>query len=93
MLLASTNFTEENFAEVVKGDEFLSLCEADVCALFSSDQLSVISEEKVFDAAMEWVRFDVLERKKSLRALLENVRLPLLTKGLLFNVDSSVNIL
>lgn len=59
----------------------MNLNEADVCALFSSDQLSVISEEKVFEAAMEWVRFDVAVRNKSLRALLEHVRLPLLTKG------------
>ena len=68
----------------------MNLNEADVCALFSSDQLSVISEEKVFEAAMEWVRFDVAVRNKSLRALLEHVRLPLLTKG---EVSSNFSIL
>ncbi|CBY10072.1 unnamed protein product [Oikopleura dioica] len=93
LLVASTNFTEENFAEVVKGEEFLNLNEVDVCALFSSDQLSVISEEKVFEAAMEWVRFDVAVRNKSLRALLEHVRLPLLTKEFLVSISQENELL
>ena len=52
LLLASTNYTEENFPDVVKGDEFLSLSRNEVCSLISSDQLSVGSEERVFEAAI-----------------------------------------
>ena len=40
LLVASTNFTEENFPDVVKGDEFLNLSFAEVCTLISSDQVS-----------------------------------------------------
>lgn len=87
LLLASTTFTEENFADVVKGDEFLNLSDSEVCALISSDQLSVGTEEKVFEAAMAWVMSDVAERKKHLRALLENVRLPLLSKEYLIEMN------
>ena len=39
LLVASTNFTEENFPDVVKGDEFLNLSFAEVCTLISSDQV------------------------------------------------------
>ena len=45
LLVASTNFTEENFPDVVKGDEFLNLSFAEVCTLISSDQ---VIDSKVF---------------------------------------------
>ena len=81
LLLASTNYTEENFPEVVKGDEFLNLTREEVCYLISSDQLSVGSEERVFESVINWVRHDVQSRKKCLPDLLEHVRMPLLSKG------------
>ena len=79
--MASTNYTEENFPEVVKGDEFLNLTREEVCYLISSDQLSVGSEERVFESVINWVRHDVQSRKKCLPDLLEHVRMPLLSKG------------
>lgn len=83
LLLASTNFTEEHFPEVVKGDEFLNLSIAEVCTLISSDQLSGGSEEKVFEAVVAWVGFCQEKRKEHLPDLLEHVRMPLLSKDYL----------
>lgn len=40
-------YLEQHFAEVVQGEEFLGLSLQQVCSLFSSDKLTVSTEEKV----------------------------------------------
>jgi len=93
LLLASTNYTEENFPEVVKGDEFLNLTREEVCYLISSDQLSVGSEERVFESVINWVRHDVQSRKKCLPDLLEHVRMPLLSKDYLIETVNEMELM
>ncbi|EDO46542.1 predicted protein [Nematostella vectensis] len=73
-------FAEQHFSEVVQGDEFLGLPFMQVAELISSDQLTVPSEEKVFEAVVRWVGHDPEHRHECLALLMEHVRLPLLSR-------------
>ena len=62
----SHRFIEAHFTEVLASDEFISLEANEVAALISSDTLSVCSEEKIYEAALSWVKHDPNERGKHL---------------------------
>ncbi len=46
--------------------------------IISSDELNVKSEEMVYKAVMNWIKYDLNERKQYLGQLMSNIRLPLL---------------
>jgi len=71
-------FTEDNFVEVTKNQEFLLLPAQELETLLSSDDLNVKSEEIVYQALLEWINFDLAVRKGEASRLLACVRLPLL---------------
>ena len=71
-------YTEDNFLEVVKNQEFLLLPAAELEKLLCSDDLNVSSEELVFQSLISWINFDLPSRKASAARLLACVRLPLL---------------
>ncbi|XP_043929337.1 kelch-like protein 35 [Protopterus annectens] len=68
----------EDFLTVSQYKEFLELSEKQLIEYLSDDQLVVEKEELVFEAVMRWVSYDVSTREKSLKDVLEHVRLPLL---------------
>ncbi|XP_054830750.1 kelch-like protein 35 [Eublepharis macularius] len=68
----------EGFAEVSHHQEFLDLEAEELAECLADEQLAVLKEEVVFEAAMRWVRHDVGARKGVLKDLLQCVRLPLL---------------
>ena len=72
-------FTEDNFLEVIKNQEFLLLPAHELVKLLSSDDLNVSSEELVFQSLISWINFDLQTRKTSCAKLLACVRLPLLS--------------
>jgi len=72
-------FTEDNFQEVTRNQEFLLLPAAELERILSSDDLNVPSEEVIFQAFMDWVNFDFAARKGEVSRLLACVRLPLLS--------------
>ncbi|XP_078512370.1 kelch-like protein 35 [Lissotriton helveticus] len=74
----SKKFMLEGFSEVSCHEEFLDLSQAELIAYLSNEELVVMKEEVVYEAAMRWVRHDAKTRKKVLRDILEHVRLPLL---------------
>ena len=76
---AAQQFTEDNFQEVIKNQEFMLLPADELDKLLSSDNLNVPSEEIIFQALMDWVNFDFVARKCSVSKLLACVRLPLLS--------------
>ena len=45
----------------------------------ASDELNVSSEEEVYKASMEWINYDLANRKHLLPKVLQNVRFPLMT--------------
>ncbi|XP_069496165.1 kelch-like protein 35 [Ambystoma mexicanum] len=74
----SKKFMLEGFSEVSCHEEFLDLTQSELVEYLSNEQLVVMKEEVVYEAAMRWVRHDAISRKKALRDVLEHVRLPLL---------------
>lgn len=82
-------FTLHNFQDVKDSEEFLLLPLDQLCEIIASDELNVVSEEEVFLSVMKWVRFNISERKSSLKQILKHVRLPLLNARFLVGIVSA----
>lgn len=83
LLSHAENYIELHFPEVVECEEFLTLSHQQVVKLICSDRLTVPSEEKVFECVIAWVQNDLKARHKHLAALMEHVRLPLMSQDYL----------
>ena len=83
LLKTADVYTNDNFMEVIKHQEFLSLTADDVEILLQSDDLNVCSEEYVFDALLRWLKQNLSERKDYASRLLSFVKLPLLSPAFL----------
>ncbi|XP_077588723.1 kelch-like protein 3 [Stigmatopora nigra] len=79
-------YAEQHFSEVVQCEEFASLSLQQVCSLFSSDKLTVPTEEKVFEAMIWWIKQDKCARVEHMPKLMEHVRLPLLSRDYLVQI-------
>ena len=79
LLQASEKYIHENFNDVVRNEEFLSLPMEELAALLSCEELNVDSEEDVYNALISWARQNVEERQTFLAELLGKIRLPLLS--------------
>lgn len=77
LLRSADKYTLHNFQYVVGTEEFHLLPVNQLVELISSEELHVRSEEHVFAAVVQWVRFDLPSRKHYLSKLMEHVRLPL----------------
>ncbi|KIH50320.1 BTB And Kelch [Ancylostoma duodenale] len=75
-------FVEKNFALISHSDKFLELFTEYLVELLSKDELNVVSEEEVFNAAMRWIEHSP-ERTNVLERVLSCVRLHLLDKKVL----------
>jgi len=83
LLQAAHSYIEQHFTDVVSCEEFLQLPSESIIEFISSDKLTVQSEDKVFEAVIAWVNYDVANREASLPKLMEYVRLPLLPRDYL----------
>lgn len=79
----------EQFESVIEGEEFLRLDENFLAKILSDDRLNVGHEIKVFDAVIEWVKFDENSRLSSLANLMSNVRFALIDPVILVQLTSS----
>ena len=71
----------------IKGtEEYLTLSKDTIEEILSHDSLEVPAEEKVFEAAIAWIKFDEDKRKANLSSLLNVVRLTYLPVNYLVNV-------
>ncbi|KAI4455983.1 kelch protein [Holotrichia oblita] len=80
LLNSAESYIELHFPEVVECEEFLTLSHQQVARLICSDRLTVPSEEKVFECVIAWVQHDLKHRQEHLSALMEHVRLPLMSQ-------------
>ncbi|CAB4000819.1 kelch 12 [Paramuricea clavata] len=76
---AAEKFIHKHFVDVIQCEEFLQLECNEVKELIQNDNITVPSEEVVFEAVMMWIKHNTEDRKEYLPSLLENVRLSLLT--------------
>jgi len=89
LLRIADKFTQNNFQEVMESEEFLLLPPNQLVDIISSDELNVRTEEQVFNAVMAWVRYNAAERRPHLAAVVQHVRLPLLSPKFLVGTVST----
>jgi len=89
LLRIADKFTQNNFQEVMDSEEFLLLPPNQLVDIIASDELNVRTEEQVFNAVMSWVRYNAAERRPHLAAVVQHVRLPLLSPKFLVGTVST----
>ena len=72
-------------SEVAQHDELLCLPCSTLVDLIASDELTVTSEEVVFQAVINWVKYDPTTRLPSLAEVLHHVRLSFVSPYFLFD--------
>ncbi|KAI8750667.1 kelch-like protein 20 [Biomphalaria glabrata] len=79
LLRIADKFTQHNFQEVMESEEFMLLPVNQLVDIICSEELNVRTEEQVYNAIMNWVKYNVQERRQHLPTVLQHVRLPLMT--------------
>ncbi|XP_077993675.1 kelch-like protein 41 [Glandiceps talaboti] len=74
----ANSFLNDNFKDVCKQDEFMQLSGEELIEIISREELNVITEEEVFEAAMTWIKYDIENRSQFLYRILCKVRLALI---------------
>lgn len=82
-----TEYVFDNFEDVLKHDEYLSLPCSQLKELISRDEIRVSSEERVYAAVMQWVQHDLADRKANLAEVMSLVRLPFVSQNFLTKVE------
>ncbi|KAK6738753.1 hypothetical protein RB195_020703 [Necator americanus] len=81
---AAQMFTHQHFRMLIESEEMLTMDEASFTQLISDDRLTTEGEEAVFEAVINWVKYDP-SRKSSLPNVLAAVRLPLISQEFLLD--------
>lgn len=68
----------DHFELIIRDQDFHQLGSGELAAIITCDSLNVEKEEKVFEALMEWVEYDQVERLKDLPELLHCIRFRLM---------------
>ena len=83
LIAFSDTYIEQRFTEVIQCEEFLTLTVDQLCRLVSSDSLTVIKEETVFECVLNWVNHDIVSRCDHISTLMQHVRFPLMEQDYL----------
>ncbi|XP_078353958.1 kelch-like protein 12 [Oculina patagonica] len=86
---AAEKYILKHFVDLVDSEEFLQLDNEDVVSLIKCDNLTVPSEEAVFEAVISWIKQDEKKRNDLLPKMLQFVRLPLLTPRYITDIVDS----
>ncbi|CAO4371650.1 unnamed protein product [Caenorhabditis nigoni] len=86
------DFIQKHFTSVAKDEDFKKLSLEDTVTLLDSDNLYVDSEEQIFNAAMEWLKYDKTRHQDAAKILL-CVRLPLLSPTFLSSAVATNSII
>ncbi|KAK3712038.1 hypothetical protein QZH41_008375 [Actinostola sp. cb2023] len=78
-------YARNHFIEVVQGEEFMEMSSRQLARLVREDELSVHSEERVFEAVMAWIKYDHEGRQEYAADVLKHVRFPLLSAEFLMD--------
>lgn len=83
LAVSARNYACEHFQLISKDEDFFQLLPSELAAILANDNLSVETEEAVFEALMNWVSRGTESREKELPGLLDCVRLRLVDKDYL----------
>lgn len=83
LVKTAENYVLQHFVNISQTEEFFTLSIDRIKFLLSSDDLIVDEEYHIFNALINWVKFDVENRKQYTPQLLSLVRLPLLSRHFL----------
>lgn len=74
---SALTFVNFNFPDVALEQELLDVPHTLLIRLIASEHLRVDTEFQVFNAALRWMKHDVINRRRYIFEILSNVRLPL----------------
>ncbi|XP_055387024.1 actin-binding protein IPP [Condylostylus longicornis] len=97
LLKAAMNFICLNFPAITQEDEFLDTPQNLLSQLLTSENLRVDSESQVFQAALRWIKHDIVQRRCHVFEMLALVRLALVPMRIIDQAikecgDSSIQI-
>ena len=58
-MTSSESFARYHFLDVVQSEEFMEISSRQLTRLLRDDDLNTQSEERVFEAVLAWIKFDV----------------------------------
>ncbi|XP_067859642.1 kelch-like protein diablo isoform X1 [Heptranchias perlo] len=88
----SLDYILHHFSVVHAQEEFLSLSAEKLTEIIASDDLSITTEEMVFEAVMLWLEKDQ-SRKQNFEKILEHIRLPLISPYYIHDIIESQSII
>ena len=59
LVKSSESFARHHFIDVVQSEEFMEISAKQISRLLSDDDLNIQSEERVFEAALAWIKYDM----------------------------------
>ena len=83
LLECSQEFISAIFEEIITHPDFQFLSADEFIDVISQEDLSVPSEDFVLEAALQWVRFDLMKREKYFPEILKSIHLPYVSDFLL----------
>ncbi|KAG1675530.1 Kelch-like protein 17 [Nymphon striatum] len=87
LLSTANGFALLHFAKVTETEEFLNLTANEIMQIITNDNINVSSEDEVYRACINWIKFDINSREQFLsKQLLNCVRFPLMTKDSLMDI-------
>ena len=92
LVSAADRFISINFNKIIHTHEFLNLSFEELNEILNRDELNVDSEEQVYEALIEWIKFDLDNRKDKIYVLLKSIRLPLILPEYLLENISKENL-
>lgn len=81
-------YIREHFTEIIEQGEFLILSINQLACILASGDLNIPNEEFVYQAVMNWVKYDIQERRDQFHQALQYVGLSFLNPQYLVNIVS-----
>ncbi|KAL0892388.1 hypothetical protein ABMA27_015511 [Loxostege sticticalis] len=89
----ANQFIERHFTQVCQEEEFLQLTLQELIALIRKDELNVREEREVYNAVLNWVKYDEDRRHGRMEHILQAVRCQYLTPSFLKEQMSTCQVL
>ncbi|KAK6184999.1 hypothetical protein SNE40_007331 [Patella caerulea] len=83
----------DNFEILAVSEQYLKLTAAQLASMLEENCLCVVSEYKLFELVVQWIRHDLENRKGYIALLMRNIRIPLLSGEELVEKVSRVDLM